>query len=110
MKSALLGCIKYGLPYVFPVIRGPLSVGIATAWSSSFMATKFSSNEQLVWPYPKGNMRGSSIMPLYPGAVIAVQADPELYQLLTLVDVMRIGKIREKEIAIKELERIIKNA
>jgi len=110
MKDALLEFIVHGLPYVFPAVRGPVTVGIATAWSSPFMAEKFASTEQLVWPYPKGKVRGGSINPLYPGAIEAVQTDEQLYHLLALLDVMRIGKVREKEVAVRELERIVKNA
>jgi hypothetical protein len=110
MKDALLEFISHGLPYVFPAVRGPITAGIATAWSSPFMADKFVSREQLVWPFAKGKVRGGSINPLYPGAVEAVQTDGQLYQLLALLDVMRIGRVREKEVAVKELERIIKNA
>ena len=36
--------------------------------------------------------------------------DKELYELLTLVDAIRVGRIREKEIAKKELEKRILNA
>lgn len=110
MKDALLEFIVHGLPYVFPAVKGPSTVGIATAWSSPFMADKFVSKEQLVWPYPKGKIRGNSINPLYPGAIGAVQIDEQLYKLLALLDVLRIGRVREKEVAIKELERVIKHA
>jgi len=110
MKSALLEFIQYGFPYVFPAIKGPIAVGIPTAWSSPFMTKKIVSSEHLVWPYAKGNTRGGSINPLYPGAIDAVQSDEDLYHLLALLDVMRIGKVREKDVAIKELERMIKNA
>jgi hypothetical protein len=110
MKSALLEFIQYGFPYVFPAIKGPIAVGIPTAWSSPFMTNEIVSSEHLVWPYAKGNTRGGSINPLYPGAIDAVQSDEDLYHLLALLDVMRIGKVREKDVAIKELERMIKNA
>lgn len=110
MKLALLEFIQYGLPYVFPAIKGPITVGIPTAWSSPYMSNKIISKEHLVWPYAKGTVRGGSILPLYPGAIGAAQSDETLYHVLTLLDVMRIGKVREKEVAIQELERIIKNA
>lgn len=110
MKLALLEFIQYGFPYVFPAIKGPIARGIPTAWSSPFMAKKIMSNEQLVWPYAKGSVRGGSIIPLYPGAIDAALSDETFYHVLTLLDVMRIGKVREKEVAIQELERIIKNA
>ena len=36
--------------------------------------------------------------------------DKELYELLTMVDAIRVGRIREKEIAKQELEKRILNA
>ena len=43
------------------------------------------------------------IEPLYPSVPEAAMRDEELYQLLVIVDTLRIGRAREKEIAIKEL-------
>ena len=68
------------------------------------------SNEKYVWPYAKGNERGQAIEPLYSTVVEATSNDKELYELLTMVDAIRVGRIREKEIAKKELEKRILNA
>jgi hypothetical protein len=80
--------------------------------NSCFMALLFliNSNEKYVWPYAKGNDRGQAIEPLFNPVVEASLKDKELYELLTMVDAIRVGKIREKEIAKKELEKRILNA
>lgn len=107
MRRAFLEFIQYGLPRVFPAIRGPIAIGIPTAFSSPVMSEYFminQLNELVVWPYSEGKARGESIHPLYPNAVKAALKDPQLYELLALVDVMRMGKVREKEIAIKLLK------
>ena len=39
--------------------------------------------------------------------VDAVKLDPALYELLSLVDALRVGKVREKELAISELKKRI---
>lgn len=103
MKATFLEFIRYGLPYVFPAIRGAVSVGLPTAYSASVISDSFmmsDSDVKLVWPYAEGSARGESIEPLYPGVVNASLKDPLLYDLLALIDVMRIGKVREKEKAL----------
>ena len=56
-----------------------------------------------MWHYLKGNARGQQIEPLYPSVPEAALRDPELYQLLVIVDTLRMGRAREREIAIQEL-------
>ncbi|MVT09697.1 hypothetical protein [Chitinophaga tropicalis] len=107
MRKAFLEFIQYGLPRVFPAIRGAIAIGIPTAFSSPLMSSYLMTNqhdEMVVWQYPEGNVRGETISPLYPNAVQAALKDPILYELLSLVDVMRLGKVREKEIALKLLK------
>ena len=61
------------------------------------------SDENYVWPSAKGTMRGQSILPLYPSVPDAVNNDNQLHELLSLVDALRIGKARERKLAIEEL-------
>jgi hypothetical protein len=107
MRRTFLEFIQYGLPRVFPAMRGPIAIGIPTAFSSPVMSSYFMTNqlnEMVVWPYAEGAVRGETISPLYPNAVQAALKDQTLYELLSLADVMRMGKIREKEIALRLLE------
>lgn len=107
MRKAFLEFIQYGLPHVFPAIKGSIAIGIPTAFSSPVMSRNLMTNqsgEMVVWPYAEGEARGESITPLYPNAVKAALRDPELYELLALIDAMRLGKVREKEIALKLLK------
>lgn len=107
MRKTFLEFIQYGLPRVFPAIRGAIAIGMPTAFSSPNISAQLMTNEfteMVVWPFAEGEARGESINPLYPNAVKAALKDPQLYELLCLVDVMRVGKIREKEIAIKLLK------
>jgi len=57
--------------------------------------------------YDKGTTRGLSIAPLYSGATLAVGKDEQLYKWLACIDVIRVGRAREKKIAMKELEKEI---
>ena len=74
------------------------------------MKDQIKSNEDFVWPHSKGSHRGHSIAPLYKTVPEAVINDPVLHEYLALVDAIRIGNVREKNIAILELnKRILSN-
>ena len=107
MKMALLEFLQFGLKYVYPQQTGAIQRGLATAFSAPPLSEKITSNEAIVWPFSEGEMRGQAIEPLYPGAPKACLQDQKLYELLTLVDALRIGKSREKAIAIEELKKRI---
>lgn len=105
---ALTEFLVHGVKYVFPVQPQNIVRGIATAISASPMREKIvAGKETYVWPYAKGNMRGAAIMPLYKTVPTAVEGDSMLYELLTLVDTLRIGRAREVEIAKSELTNIL---
>ena len=99
--------LEHGLRYVFPAAPGSLTRGIPTAHSHPFMSHLFPSDEPYVWPDPEGEVRGSAIDPLYPGVTKAIRIDQNLYKLLALVDVIRVGKVRERKVAIEELKKMI---
>ena len=102
--------VLHGLSYAFPQQPGPIVRGILTAHSSEPLNQIINSSEKYVWPYAKGNERGQAIEPLYSTIVEAALKDHKLYELLTLVDAVRVGRVREKEIAKKELQKRILNA
>ncbi|WP_062124586.1 hypothetical protein [Geofilum rubicundum] len=104
-KMALMEFLQYGLRYVFPVKPGPVVRGIPTAHSTSPLKDQIQSKEHYVWPYGKGTIRGHSILPLYPSAPEAALKDGKLHALLALVDAMRVGRAREKELAVDELKK-----
>ena len=104
---ALLEFLLHGLRYVYPAAPGALCRGVPTAHSAPPLAQQIMSNEddQYVWPSGSGTVRGQAIEPLYESVPLAAGKDPELYQLLALVDAMRVGRAREREIAAEELSR-----
>ena len=107
---ALRDFLVSGLQYVFPAIVGPIVRGVSTYISASpIMETVSADGESYVWPYKKGSSRGTSIIPLYSTVPEAVQKDMELYKLLVIVDTLRVGKTREREVAIKELDKYLKH-
>jgi hypothetical protein len=105
MKSALLEFLEHGLCYVYPQHPGSLVRGLATAYSADPLAGEIQSSEPIVWPYAEGTMRGQAIEPLHPNVPIASLKDKRLYELLALTDALRVGRAREKKIAIAEIKK-----
>lgn len=105
MRSAILEFLQYGLPYVFPQQPGALVRGIPTAHSAPPLDKLIQSTELYVWPSAKGNARGQAIEPLYKSVVNAIEKDSNLYELLALVDALRVGRVREKQLAMEELKK-----
>lgn len=106
LRSALIEFLEYGLKYVYPVQAGAICQGIPTAHSAPPLASRILSapDDQYVWPWAEGKMRGQAIAPLYDSVPFAAQRDPDLYELLALVDALRVGRARERNIAIEQLE------
>jgi hypothetical protein len=106
-RKSLMEFIEYGLHYVFPTHPGTMANGIPTAHAHPFMKKYFESQFIYVWPDIDGRVRGLCIQPLYPTVNKAVKEDPVLYKLLALIDVIRVGRTRERKVAIEELQNII---
>lgn len=108
-NQALLEFLVHGLKYVFPAKRGGETRGMPTAHAAPPLAQKFvrvaSRELPPVWPDPAGDVRGLEFLPLYRSVPIAAKRDAELYRLLALVDAIRGGRARERQLAQKELAK-----
>lgn len=102
--------IVHGLKFVYVPKRGEMVRGIPTAHAAPPMKSAFISDGEPppVWPDPKGEVRGIAFSPLYKSVPKAARTDPELYELLVLVDGIRSGRARERDFAIKELKKRLK--
>ena len=108
MKQAVLDFLEHGLRYVYPQRPGAMLRGIKTAHSAPPLSHHIQSDEAYIWPYANGKVRGQAIEPLHPMVPEASLKDPKLYELLALCDALRVGRAREKKIAIEELrDRIL---
>jgi hypothetical protein len=103
-RHALMDFLQYGLAVVFPAKPGPVVRGIPTAHSAAPLNKDISSGEDYVWPFAKGNLRGHGITPLYITVPQAALEDEQLHALLALADALRVGKARERNIAVQELK------
>ena len=106
LSGALQEFLVHGVKYAFPPERGELTRGIPTAHAAPPLEGLLAATTDPppVWPHPKGKVRGTTFVPLYPAAPGAALADPGLYELLALVDAIRGGRARERNLAEKELE------
>ncbi len=96
----------HGVKYAFPVEHGGATRGIPTAAAASPLNQHFPQEGfplPPVWPYADGSVRGLEFSPLYDNVPQAALRDSKLYELLALVDAIREGRAREREIAIREL-------
>lgn len=105
MKSALLDFLKSGLPYVYPQQPGSLVRGMPTAHSAAPLNKIIQSEEPYVWPYSKGTVRGQAVEPLHVNVPEACLKDRLFYEYMVLCEAIRLGKVREKNIALEELEK-----
>ncbi|MCH8486800.1 MAG: hypothetical protein LAT75_08035 [Candidatus Cyclonatronum sp.] len=105
IKMALLEFLQYGLRYVFPVKPGAVVRGVPTSHSAKPLSDVIQSTEAYIWPYGKGTVRGHGITPLYPSIPEAALKDEKLHKLLALADALRVGRARERELAVKELKK-----
>lgn len=107
--KALMEFIVYGIRYVFPVKAGEVTRGIATSFAAPIFKDKLISLAELppVWSDVKGNIKGVAIEPLHKNIRQAVNNDIVLYALLALTDAIRLGKPRERNLAIDKLSLLV---
>ncbi len=106
-QGALKLFLVHGVPFAFPAALGSVTRGIPTAWAAPVTEGRFDGKGQLqpVWPDAEGVVQGLAVKPLYSSVPHAVRADKYLYDLLALVDCLRIGRARERQWAEQEISR-----
>jgi hypothetical protein len=98
----------HGAKYAFPGVRLPLSVGVPTSHSAPAFAGVFApGSTDFVWPHPNGSVRGVGVEPLHPAVPFAAMQDARLYEMLALFDALRVGKARERGMALERLQALI---
>lgn len=112
IRAACEECLISGVKYFFPAQLGSYTRGIATSYAAPiFEKHILLGNDPLpVWPYGEGDQRGLALEPLYSSVPksLAQYPDQLFYELLVLIDAIRIGRTRERNIAAQLLrERII---
>ena len=97
--------LVHGAKYSFPAKPGELTRGLPTSYAAPPLnqLIEAGSEPPPVWPFAEGRQRGVSLAPLHKSAPVAALRDPVLYELLALIDAIRAGRARERNLAEKEL-------
>lgn len=102
--------LVHGVKYAFPARRGEPTRGMPTAYAAPPLRDHFGENSDLppVWPSADGQVRGITFEPLHKSVPRAAAQDPVLYDLLALLDGIRDGRVRERQIAERELASLLR--
>lgn len=111
INAACEECLINGVKYFFPVQLGAYTRGIPTSYASPLFKKHIVVGDDPipVWPYAEGEHRGLALEPLYRSVPqsIAKHPDQPFYELLVLIDAIRTGRARERNIAIELLREKI---
>jgi hypothetical protein len=100
----LIEFLVHGARYMFPPLVGGLKRGVPTAALVQPLKGKVGgATGSLVWPHAKGSQRAQSLEPIHKAAPDAALHDPRMYRLLALLDGIRIGGARMRQIAAEHL-------
>jgi hypothetical protein len=109
IRPALQEFMLHGARYAFPAEIGPVKRGVPTAHGAEPLASVLrNEGDTPVWAHPQGSARGPSVSPIYRTAPQAALVDPQLHRLLALLDALRIGRARERELAAQLLSEALR--
>lgn len=106
-RTNLLEFLSHGIRYSFPAKKGEIVRGIPTSFAAPPLNQYFQSSLDgifPVWPHREGKQRGYQLEPLYPSVPNAALNDEKLYELLSLIDAIREGRNRERNLALNLLK------
>lgn len=103
-RHSLIEFLEHGVRYMFPASLAARARGVPTAHSGPALAKEIISDDAIVWPDANGGAVGASITPLHPKARELPRKCPSVYELLTLVDAIRVGRVRERSKAVEKLK------
>lgn len=101
--------LQHAVKYLCIPKRGEQTRGIPTIWAGPPLKLHFRSNDlPPVWPDAEGQAKGFAFEPIHKSAVVGAKKDPQLYELLVLLDALRDGRARERNMAIEMLKEKLK--
>lgn len=71
------------------------------------MASAVVADSPYVWPLEDGGGFGTGLAPIHPSVPRAALVDRALYDLMATVDVLRVGRAREREVAEERLAELL---
>lgn len=106
-RHAAMEFVLHAVRYVFYPVIGADGFGVPTAYTAPSLSDEIASSEALVWACTEGSVRGQTLQPLYEGAPSLPWRNPPLYEALTLVDAVRVGRTRERSRAADRLKAML---
>ncbi len=103
VRSNLLEFLVHGVRYAFPGFLGASARGVPTSHAGPVLSHDIVAEDAVVWPSADGSVVGRSLSPLVPKAAELPERFPNVYALMTLVDALRVGRIRERRLAAERL-------
>jgi len=102
---ALREFLVHGLRYAFAARPGPVVRGVPTAHAGPALRAHVVSDAPYVWPSPEGDAVGPAVSPLYARAAELPRRSPAVYELLSAMDALRVGRARERKAAAAAIDR-----
>jgi hypothetical protein len=107
-RQNLLEFAVHGAKYAFAAETTSTTVGVPTSHSAPVFKGVFApGSDDWVWPFATGECKGVGLLPLHPCVPTAALADPQLYAALALLDALRVGRARERKLALDQLPMLI---
>jgi hypothetical protein len=103
--------LSHGAAYVWPLERGGITRGVATAHSVATVQSRLhliAPASPLVWPHPEGTLRGESITPLHRAIPQVAFALPLVHEIFALTDLIRLRDNRLVSLAATGLTTLLR--
>ena len=104
----------HSLKFLFPGKLGEYTRGTPAAIAAPIFRDKIAlGNDPIpVWPDAMGEERGVALLPIHPNLSRTLRANPDsaFHELLVLIDVMRSGRPRERNLAAELLKEKLNHA
>jgi hypothetical protein len=97
--------------FIAPAPLGQITRGVPAAWAAEPISRRVRQGGEEpppVWPDVDGNVRGQAMKPLHPAALRGSQDSPALADLLSMIDSLRAGDARVRQVAAEELHVALK--
>ena len=105
----LFGLLAYGVPMFFTAQKTAMVRGIPTGVHSPLWKKRFGgAGVATVWPYGRGKEVGEGLVPIYPSVPSACVLDSTLYEVMATLEILRVGKTRERRVAENYLREKLK--
>jgi hypothetical protein len=103
-------CLIFGVRYSFPPFLGGFAHGMPSGYGAPPLSYRVFDDLPPVWKNKEGEVFGYECSPIYHTAPDAARTDSRLYELLCLLDALRIGKPRERGLAGDVLVKLLRNS